>query len=372
MRKTIVSIILSVIFTMSMSLFAFADTDITLIVDGKKLNMDQRPIIANGKTLVPIRTIAEAFNLRVSWTAEVNCAFIFKNDGNQIVIEVDSNTAAVDGKIVNLDAPAQLINGRVMVPLRFISEALGAKVGWDGTTRTVTIISNEQNNAVQMAINPSTDQNTSEIKIFVNNTQVEFDQVPVLTNGVVLAQADAFLRAIHVYNFDYNNVARILTAFDGLKSLEYQIGSARARVNFDYYDLGSAPTIENSYVMIPVEFTAKAYGAAVRWVTETNSMYITLDAGESVEPKKEEIVNLDNKPLDENGKEIHIGDVVGKGGFYGSVLDINGTKILVYWDSKTAIIPDQDIDYWTIVMGVKWKSSQWVESKDVEIESSGY
>lgn len=381
MRKVIISVALILSVLLSLTLPAFADNTIKVVIDGKTVIFDQPPASVNGTTLVPLRTIFEALGAKVYWSEEVKCATAVKGTTTIYVwlgkknadINVDNSKSMPEIKSVSLDVPAQRIKGSTMVPLRFVGEALGCSVDWNGATKTVTITSKEQTDTAQNTTTPSTEQNVSgDIKIFVDNTQVEFDQAPIVVNDVVFAQAGTLLRALHVYNFEFNSVAQILTAFNGLTSLELRVGSTKARVNFKYYDLFVAPRIENSYVMIPAEFTANAYGAAVKYDTNSNSVYITLEAGASVEPQKEEFTNPDNKPLDGNGNEIHIGDTVGKGGFYGTVIDISGTKVFVYWDSKTAVIPDTDIDYWTMIMGVKWKSNQWLESKDVKIESSGY
>jgi hypothetical protein len=56
-----------------------------------------------------------------------------------IKLQIGNKIAYVDGNELTLDVPPQIINGRTMVPVRFISEGLGAEVGWDGATKTVTI-----------------------------------------------------------------------------------------------------------------------------------------------------------------------------------------------------------------------------------------
>jgi len=56
-----------------------------------------------------------------------------------IKLQIGNKIAYVDGNQLTLDVPPQIINGRTMVPVRFVSEGLGAEVGWDGTTKTVTI-----------------------------------------------------------------------------------------------------------------------------------------------------------------------------------------------------------------------------------------
>lgn len=118
---------------------AFAD-DIKITIDGKNLTMDQPPVLKDSRTLVPLRAIFEALGATVSWDDATQTAKGVK-DGKEIKITINDTTAYVDGKATTLDVPAQLINSRTLVPVRFISESLGAKVEWIDATQTVVITS---------------------------------------------------------------------------------------------------------------------------------------------------------------------------------------------------------------------------------------
>ncbi|MFU2158929.1 stalk domain-containing protein, partial [Caldisericum sp. AR60] len=109
-------------------------------IDGKSTTLDQAPVIVNGRTLVPIRFISEAFGSTVEWngsTREVTIKLL----NNTIVLKIDSPTATVNGYTVYLDAPATIIKqtGRTVVPLRFVSDSLGADVTWNATDKSVTV-----------------------------------------------------------------------------------------------------------------------------------------------------------------------------------------------------------------------------------------
>ena len=109
-------------------------------IDGKSTTLDQAPVIVNGRTLVPIRFISEAFGASVDWNNSTREATI-KLLNNTIVLKVDSTTATVNGYTVYLDAPATIIKqtGRTVVPIRFVSDSLGADVTWNSTNKSVTI-----------------------------------------------------------------------------------------------------------------------------------------------------------------------------------------------------------------------------------------
>ncbi len=140
--KRIISIAMTLVMLIScfVCVTAFADEDIKVIIDGENLTMDQPPVLKDGRTLVPVRAIFEALGVKVGWDDATKTATGDK-DGKEIKIKIDEKTACVDGREVALDVPAQIINSRTLVPVRFISESLGASVAWNGDTKTVTITS---------------------------------------------------------------------------------------------------------------------------------------------------------------------------------------------------------------------------------------
>ena len=114
-------------------------SDIAVRLNGNWMTFDVEPVLMNDRTMVPFRAIFEALGCTVSWDAE-NKVAIGKRNGKEIRLPIGSARVTVAGKGMNLDQPAALKDGRTLVPLRFVSEALGAQVKWDGSTRTVTIL----------------------------------------------------------------------------------------------------------------------------------------------------------------------------------------------------------------------------------------
>lgn len=112
--------------------------EIKVFVQGDKPAFDVKPIIKSGRTLVPIRAIAESLKADVSWDSVTSTAVIKKGD---IVVELrlGFDEATVNGKTVKLDVPAVVINGRILIPLRFLSESFNATVGYDSATRIITV-----------------------------------------------------------------------------------------------------------------------------------------------------------------------------------------------------------------------------------------
>ncbi len=109
-------------------------------IDGKPIVFDVPPIIKQGTTLVPLRAIFEKLGAEVKWDAKTRTVTGIKGN-KKVVLKLDETLASVDGQKKFLSVPATSINGRTMVPARFISESLGANVKWDGITRTCEISS---------------------------------------------------------------------------------------------------------------------------------------------------------------------------------------------------------------------------------------
>ncbi len=114
--------------------------NIEVTLDGELLSFDVPPTIIGGRTLVPLRVIFEALGATVDWNSATKTVTGIK-DSTKISLKVNSNVAYVNSNTVRIDVPATVINGRTLVPARFIAESLGTDVEWIKSTRTVTIVS---------------------------------------------------------------------------------------------------------------------------------------------------------------------------------------------------------------------------------------
>lgn len=111
---------------------------VKVFVNGKKPTFDVQPQIKEGRTLVPFRALAESLGAQVSWDGTKRQVTVVRAD-IQIQLSVDSPEAMVNGTPVTLDVPASIVDGRVMVPLRFIGEGLKARVTWDPSSQMVIV-----------------------------------------------------------------------------------------------------------------------------------------------------------------------------------------------------------------------------------------
>ena len=111
-----------------------------VVVDGQPMGFDQPPVVAGGRVLVPLRGVFEHLGATVLWNPATNVVTAQRAD-TQMQLAIGSRQAIVNGRVVTLDVPATIVGGRTLVPLRFVSEAMGAQVDWDNATRVVTITS---------------------------------------------------------------------------------------------------------------------------------------------------------------------------------------------------------------------------------------
>lgn len=108
---------------------AEASSNVTVQINGQALGFDQPPVMENNRVLVPMRTIFEVVGAKVEWDAKTSTVKAKKGDLS-IILPLNSKQVVMNGNQKSLDVPAKSINGRTLVPLRFVSEALGCKVDW--------------------------------------------------------------------------------------------------------------------------------------------------------------------------------------------------------------------------------------------------
>lgn len=134
--------ILTLLFTfLIFTSLSFASSNINVTVNGVEVIFpDAKPFIdaEADRTMIPVRFIAENLKSEVEWNAEDRVVCINKGDNN-IQLTIGSNIAIVNNESIKLDTEAIIHEDRTYVPLRFVSEQLGAEVDWDNSTRTVII-----------------------------------------------------------------------------------------------------------------------------------------------------------------------------------------------------------------------------------------
>lgn len=237
------------------------------------------PLVQSGTTLLPVSQLIKELGGQSSWNQTEKKVTLTLN-GNKIELKIGQASAIVNGSTVKLSTPAQTINGRTMLPLRFVSESLGLEVYWD------------QDSSVIILYRPWFKH------------ELEWDS----------------------YNY------------------------------FFWFSNSNDPVYQKKL--------ADQQAAEQKAKEEAER--------QAAEKAAEEAAKRGNKPYDANFNLVRIGDIVSVGFFDGQVLDINGSKLLVYWDSKSPFIPKGDEEFWAMVAGIRYESSTWIDASEVTISSSGY
>lgn len=108
-------------------------------LNDKEIELETPPIIIKGRTMVPLRFVVESFGGEVFWNNDDKSIKI-KFEDKEILMWVNSNISFINDKKYTLDVPPTIINGRTVVPIRFVVEALNSYVFWDSKEQKVTII----------------------------------------------------------------------------------------------------------------------------------------------------------------------------------------------------------------------------------------
>lgn len=139
MIRKVVFVVFMAVILHSAICAAQVQPNVEIYINHQKVDSDVPPVIYEGRTLVPLRVISEYLGASVAWDGQSKTVRV-SADGRQIVLKINDSEAQVDQNTVLLDVPAMIINGRTMVPLRFAGEALMAEVSWDGELKRVDVV----------------------------------------------------------------------------------------------------------------------------------------------------------------------------------------------------------------------------------------
>lgn len=199
----------------------YAGTDsIKIKLDGVELVSDSPPVIVDGRTLVPTRVIFEAMDGTVKWDSASKKVTI-DIQGKTIELTVDSKIAYINGTKKEIDVPAKIINNRTMVPVRFISEAIGCNVTWDSENRVVDITSAEAEDLITInKIKISKDKKS--VEIYADNKITDYKSFQMtdpdrlildignanleLDNGSIKASDNPYIKTIRYSQYTNNSV----------------------------------------------------------------------------------------------------------------------------------------------------------------------
>lgn len=227
MKKIVSLISAAAIFAALSGAVIAEDNSPAVYVNGAKINFaDQEAVIVDGRTLVPARGVFEVMDSTVTWDGEQRLVEIATNDNMTLVrLTIDSADMSVfdlsgrfaallsgqDFKapenIVTLDVPAQIMNDRTMIPLRAISEAVGADVQWDAEGYKVDITTKDAPTPEQAEKMPTYFLTTSSDNVAEDETVDVFVNVKNLPSDTYASAVTA------VVEYNNNNFEYVSSAF---------------------------------------------------------------------------------------------------------------------------------------------------------------
>ena len=186
------------------------DQKVRVSIDGVMVDFDQPPIIQNGRTLVPVRAVFENMGCDVDWDNPSQTVTI-KNTDVEISFKIGSSYMEIKENARSrnkndsvsrktLDVPAQIINGRTLVPVRAISEALNCNVTWNGYSNTVEIAYRKEfeNAALKKIVEKI--RNGEHVKIGIVQWTPD-DNIDNIANGIIDKLEDSDLNKYIETNF---------------------------------------------------------------------------------------------------------------------------------------------------------------------------
>ncbi len=269
-------------------------------------NLDIKPIVQNGRTLVPVRFISENIGATVGWDDATQTVSI-KTKAKSISLQLGSDQMIVDGKAITLDVPAQEIGGRTLIPLRALVEALGKQVFWDDrgliliTDKPVDYEADKINKIIDL-LDIRVQADGKEIKFFdseVYNYNVEIAKgaaVPTLSvlsdKEAVVVQGNPATATIDGKTYTFNFVEN---AFEGLigTGSENIVKKLKAEVVVDgalpqyqtYLSIASAKSsiewTEEKYPMTGTYDGIISNATVNRWSADGEGSWIMYDLGKA-------------------------------------------------------------------------------------------
>jgi len=163
--KMSISLSLSLLIAVALlcSSMAWGATPYKLYLGDKEIKFDSDPYEVNNRLLVPIRTISEATGAKVEWDGKANAAAIYRGS-DKLVLYIGSSKASYNDIDIPLDVSPILKNGRTFLPLRFVSEWLGLQVNYEGGAIKMYKLPSLQHSDTMKALKGNSNANLNNVR----------------------------------------------------------------------------------------------------------------------------------------------------------------------------------------------------------------
>lgn len=190
------------------SLAVYASDEIRVAFDCRYMDFDVQPQMIQDRVMVPLRGIFEKLGATVDWNENDQTINVSKND-THVSLQMDQTKATINGNSYDLDVPPTLVDGRTLVPIRFVSEGLGAIVSWNESSKIAFIYSDEY----------LKDMNMVKLNIMLNH---RYSNKVVSSNDDYIAVKDNE----YAINTNLGSVSCMNTVVKNPKSDEFMVSTA--------------------------------------------------------------------------------------------------------------------------------------------------
>ena len=233
---------------------------IDLNINNQLVQVSQEPVIQNGTTLVPLRVISEKLGASVDWKSETQQVTVVKGE-DKIELTINSKKAKVNGKVIDMPQAPQTINGTTMLPVRFVAENLKCEVKYDKASQTVYVTSD----GIVAEI-----PDTSNWKITKISNPKVVDGKVYLTKSQMEKAFDVVVDAKNPLQITRQDVHMWLIK-------KSQDGNHYNRINWSYvpHEKGDYVLTEGSTLLYPVEYLAPYLNSSVSYDKNTKELTVT-------------------------------------------------------------------------------------------------
>lgn len=293
--------------------YQYKDKQVSMTLDESPINMKKTPgILIDGTSLVSYKDV---FQNALGATCKYNTktkAIVIRQFGNKVKLFLNKTTAYINGKRTSIAVAPKKVTyvnqnkTKILIPSRFVAEALGYEYVWNSNTSTVSMTTPYRiYYAGKWRIYSGTNG-----KVTINGKAVDVSDMPgTILNGTTLVQAKKVFASSSIQaKYQYNKATKKITLTKDNTTIKMTIGSTKATVNGTSYQLETAPrSIKNnrakvSYVMVPAYFVAEQFGYNYQWDSYTGTSIITMKNTPTVTPKPSSVPEPTATPKPSNSE----------------------------------------------------------------------
>lgn len=224
---------------------------IEVFVNGEVLELEQHPRFVNNRVLVPLRAIFSNLGAKVTWDHKTQSITAVKGD-RTVKLSIGSTKAFINGQETSLDVPAEIFEGYTYVPIRFVSEALGAKINWNQEKRVIEI----GTDAAKVV--------AASIDVVINGKLNPFEQQAYLKGDTAMVPLRGIFQELGA-QVTWNQEAAVIIAQKDHTNIEFQLNESIVYVNQVAVSLVVPPEVIAGTTFIPARFVAEAFNVPLRW-----------------------------------------------------------------------------------------------------------